>query len=630
MENETPQPPQPLTLPDPPPPPMREGDDGCGITGIIIVAAVVIAVTILTEGATAELLPAALGEETIAVTAAVAGAVAGSAAGQLTAMALGMQEHFSWKQVGMAAVAAGVTAGMGAYIGDEAGLAGELGLSDFLGEDLSSAFNAMANNLATQGLGRLTGWQKEGFSWRNAAAAALAAPVSNEINDFITQGSGEFDDFLGEWVPTKSDYSRWVGDFGTRLTTGFADGVATAAIRRRVTGSGDLNYTNIAANAFGNTAGNALGHSLMEDLAKGSLRQTQIPQNAYMAVWDSDDADRGAEIRAQGVLDNLDRQDAEGGMWRVSQQAAVRDDLDRRDFDPRVSRARQQAAILSGGDPNDTTPSAGPARREASPQSPSGEPESVKGPGGPSGYEATYKVGDRANRWRDNGSFQTSPGNYDPIRRDQGAEFKLDAGVDINLGDFYKDRTTINLLGDGEDNLLTVNVSRTAGAKLTIGTEGFKVGAKAGGITELVLAKDEYETPLGKATTQVRSVLDVNAGIEAKVGNEGVRLGASIGAEFVALQARGDLKLDDTEMLGGLKIGGDISGALNAGAIGGKGQAYGQYDKGVLSFGAKMSASALFGAEVGLNVNIDARPLISRASAYVNDLGSSVRRWWGY
>jgi hypothetical protein len=188
---------------------------------------------------------------------AVVGGAVGSAAGQEVAIGLDMQQHFSWKQVGMSAIEAGVTAGIGSYAG-QAGLAGKLGLANYLGQDLSLAFNAMASNLAVQSIGRATGWQTTGFSWRNAAAAALAAPVASEVNDFITQGPGVFDDYTGKWVSTKSDYSRWVGDFGTRLTTAFVSGVAAQAIKRRVTGSGDLNYANIGAQAFGTTLGNTI------------------------------------------------------------------------------------------------------------------------------------------------------------------------------------------------------------------------------------------------------------------------------------------------------------------------------------------------------------------------------------
>jgi hypothetical protein len=120
-------------------------------------------------------------------------------------------------------------------------------------------------------------------------------------------------------------------------------------------------------------------------------------------------------------------------------------------------------------------------------------------------------------------------------------------------------------------------------------------------------------------------VLDVSIGGEASLSNKGGRLAATAGAEFVALQARTDVKIEPVSV-GDFKIGGDVSGALNAGAIGGKAQAYVNLDSsGTFSAGFKVSASALFGAEVGLNVSVDARQFISNLPSYIAPVG----QWLG-
>jgi hypothetical protein len=152
-------------------------------------------------------------------------------------------------------------------------LAKQLNIAAYLGQDGSLAFNALAANLTTQALGKATGWQ-EHFSWRNAAVAALAAPVAAEVTNFVEGAPTGTTDVLGNPERSGTVYSsRWVGDFGARLTSAFVSGVANQEISRWVTGSGDLNYANIAANAFGTT----LGNSFVEDLAKAARMQTAVP-----------------------------------------------------------------------------------------------------------------------------------------------------------------------------------------------------------------------------------------------------------------------------------------------------------------------------------------------------------------
>jgi len=149
-------------------------------------------------------------------------------------------------------------------------MAAEVGIADYLGKDLSLAFNAMVNNLVTQGIGKATGWQKTPFSWRSVAVSAVAAPLANRVTDFIAQGEGMFDDYSGQWVPTKSDYSRWAGDFGTRLTASLVTGVATQLVRARVYNNGQLDYGQIFADSFSGT----IGGSLAEDLARDPMPRT--------------------------------------------------------------------------------------------------------------------------------------------------------------------------------------------------------------------------------------------------------------------------------------------------------------------------------------------------------------------
>src|SRR5712691_11353878 len=118
---------------------------------------------------------------------------------------------FAQHRQGLGVLHGFVTAGIGAYAG-EAGLASKVGLSQYLGSDASLAFNAMVANIATQGLGRVTGWQ-ESFSWRSVAVSALAAPLADWVGDLI-EGDKVYDS-AGRVIGRRpSAYSGIVGNFG--------------------------------------------------------------------------------------------------------------------------------------------------------------------------------------------------------------------------------------------------------------------------------------------------------------------------------------------------------------------------------------------------------------------------------
>ena len=105
-------------MPNPP----AKSSGGCGGLGQLLVVIVAIVVTVVTAiyigpagggnaGATVlETFAAAMANPVTAVVA----TAAGNAASQVTAMALGLQDSFSWKQLGLSALSAGIGAGLGA------------------------------------------------------------------------------------------------------------------------------------------------------------------------------------------------------------------------------------------------------------------------------------------------------------------------------------------------------------------------------------------------------------------------------------------------------------------------------------------------------------------------------------
>jgi hypothetical protein len=235
--------------------PMPQGHHGgCGGVGQILMIVVAVVATVFTAGAGAVLLSggtlatataaqlavAGLGAMTGTFgvgLAAVAGAV-GSIAGQAVGIATGVQDGFSWKQVGLSALAGGATAGIGgtgvAAAVEKATESSALGL----------AAHAALANTAVQGIGVATGLQHS-FSWQAVAASAVGAGVGQAV-------SGPLGNAFGD-TPA--------GQFGARLATGLVAGGVAAAAR-----GGRVAVQQVAVDAFGNA------------LACNMVGQTNVPQ----------------------------------------------------------------------------------------------------------------------------------------------------------------------------------------------------------------------------------------------------------------------------------------------------------------------------------------------------------------
>jgi hypothetical protein len=323
------------TLPDPPPPPQE--DDGCGTIGMIIIIIIVIIVTIYTAGALAGTAGAAasaggggaaagagagvaaggtaaaagtaattfstglavlggtagLGTAATIAIAATAGAV-GSIVGQGLSIAAGYQDEFSWRQVGIAALGAGVTAGLGAAFGgaQSGGFATKFNLAT-KGTNTAAAINAAVNSVATQGVLLATGLQEK-FDWKSVAASAVTAAVSNQISKSINTTAGADDS--GNPIRTLSRFAAnnpTTANFTTRLISG----VTGAYIRHGITHN-RIDFANVAADSVGSFLADemvgglsapletskqlAIDYSLVEGDAQGpGLRLTNRDASAF-------------------------------------------------------------------------------------------------------------------------------------------------------------------------------------------------------------------------------------------------------------------------------------------------------------------------------------------------------------
>ncbi|MBT9458004.1 MAG: LysM peptidoglycan-binding domain-containing protein [Burkholderiaceae bacterium] len=193
------------TLPAPPPP---TPDGGCGGLGTLLMIVVAVVVTIYTAGAAAPTLGAtgttasgvvattaasvstfhtglavlaggtgagaSLG---VAAASAAIGAAAGSVASQLTGLATGNLEKFSWKAVGQAAFSGGVTSGVGNVLSS-------LGTTSALGKLVNqsgwqgAAMRAGAGSAVSQAL-------QGQWSWREVAASTVGGAAGYAAGDAV-------------------------------------------------------------------------------------------------------------------------------------------------------------------------------------------------------------------------------------------------------------------------------------------------------------------------------------------------------------------------------------------------------------------------------------------------------------
>ncbi|SFO54359.1 YD repeat-containing protein [Variovorax sp. PDC80] len=167
---------------------------------------------------------------------AAAGA-AGSIAGQTAGIAMGVQDSFSWKAVGLAAI--------GGAVGGVLNVEGLLPKVDNLFVD--GAIRGAVGSVATQGLAVVTGLQQK-FDWRGVAAAAAGGAVSA---------------WVGQQVLPKS-----LDAFSRTLASQMAGGVVNAAVRG---GSVSRALPGIMADVVGSTIGNALGDSIAAANTNGSV-----------------------------------------------------------------------------------------------------------------------------------------------------------------------------------------------------------------------------------------------------------------------------------------------------------------------------------------------------------------------
>ena len=223
------------TIPDAPPPPRQ--DKGCGALAMIIV---IVVAAVVTGGVGMALAGAATTTVGTMAAWAAAGAV-GSIASQGVAMAMGVQQDFSWKAVGVSALGAAVTAGLGGA--PSSGGAGATGASQSSFMNLTgwqaAAARAATASVITQGVGSVLGISS--FSWRSVAASAAGAGMSTALGET-------------RWMDAVNPFDA--GTDAAKIFNGTAGGMVNGGVQAGIFDT-KPNWGSIAAQSFGSALGDS-------------------------------------------------------------------------------------------------------------------------------------------------------------------------------------------------------------------------------------------------------------------------------------------------------------------------------------------------------------------------------------
>lgn len=307
------------TLPDAPPPPAR--GKGCAMLVSILIVAVVVVVSVYTAGVAtgwfaAAGVPAgaaastAAGATTVSAAATGAGAAAfslgttamaggaglagfmgamlgaavGSAVGQGLSMAAGMQEEFSWRQVGLAALGAGVSAGIGSAVG---ALGNDNAFGQWLNNNsLGQAAQAAVGNTLTQGLSTKFGFQA-GFDWSAVGASALAADAQHQVSKRV--GAWQYDAHPNDWREVQQDLANGFGEAdAARHAARTLLSSAAANVAREAVSRGSFNLTQVVADTLGGVTGNSLVNSVISaDVARSVLLALELGDVGIAQPYDA-------------------------------------------------------------------------------------------------------------------------------------------------------------------------------------------------------------------------------------------------------------------------------------------------------------------------------------------------------
>lgn len=274
------------TTPTQPVIPQPRNGGVCGIIGMIIVIVVAIVVTVLSEGTASgiwewvfQFMGPAAAETAGGVMGVATAAALGSAASQLTAMAIGLQDDFSWNSVATAALTAGLTKGMG--LDSLLRLPKGVPQSDIFNVAIQGAMNSAIG----QGVNMAMGLQDK-FSWTQLAVAAVSAPIA-----------GSLERSVGTRLDPNFGADGYEAGFGVNLVSGMAKEIGTTAVRLAF--GGKVETAGAIADIFGHALGNSIAKKIQGALAgAGKDRRQDAPLDRGVSDAAEEVAEEAAERAA--------------------------------------------------------------------------------------------------------------------------------------------------------------------------------------------------------------------------------------------------------------------------------------------------------------------------------------------
>jgi hypothetical protein len=241
---------------------------------VLMVVAVVVAFVVAPY--LAPYIAQALGAVGITSAAVVTGVTAGAsmAVGSAVSQGLGSAagvSSFSWRQVAVDGISAGITAGMGSYLSG----VGKLTTTAANGVATLNSAGRVVQGLASYGgsvVANATVGRDTNFSWNAVATTAVSSYLGSELNP---NGSVSL-----------TDGTTDAGRFFNNFAGGYLDGGINATARR-VMGGGKQDWRQVAVDAFGNALGNAAVGKIQSWQANRAGGATD--QDDLMQRWHEED-----------------------------------------------------------------------------------------------------------------------------------------------------------------------------------------------------------------------------------------------------------------------------------------------------------------------------------------------------
>ncbi|WP_228287696.1 hypothetical protein, partial [Acinetobacter pittii] len=336
------------TVPSPPPPPKPKKKCG-GIAQIVMIVVAVVA-TIFTAGAALSVIAPGMslfagglsvlaGTSSLGIVgsmAVAAGAAAvGSAASQLVGKAMGVVDSFSWSQVGISALTAAATAGVGGALAPAAGTAGTTGATATQSSWASAAKTAVNNG----------GWVAKGAVYGAASYGStyLANQVFGNKQSFswAALGSSIVGSIAAAGMGAKEVFER-LGTTASPYAYSLAGANAAAVIDDKWFGGAKPDYLNVSMAAIANAGVRQFGESSSSSQYKSNITVYNPATGERTALENTPSlyAYSGGEF-----IDDL----------RNFNWSGIRDGIREEFFDYKPNNSRENSIALVSGTSRDVT-----------------------------------------------------------------------------------------------------------------------------------------------------------------------------------------------------------------------------------------------------------------------------------